>query len=234
MRADRRVHIVDVGSSYGINGALLKLDVSYDQLVANYSDPCRAMLSRRQLLELDRQMSRDNIRNERYITGVDISMPALQYAVDAGFIDGAISVDLEAHNMSEADRQKLVDTDLVISTGCVGYVGHDTINRLIDAMMNSRPWSAHFVLRMFSFDEIAAGLARRGYVTIALAQLHKQRKFISRDEQSQIVRQLRRQGVDTTCLEDDGYLYARFYLSIPEEELGQVDDLIMEWGGERT
>jgi hypothetical protein len=74
---------------------------------------------------------------------------------------------------------------------------------------------AHFVLRMFSYDEIAASLRPLGYETMQVDGLFKQRRFASPDEQELIVDGLAAAGVDPAGLEADGWLYAQLYLSLP-------------------
>jgi len=228
-RQNKRVRVVDLGCSYGINSALLKLGIPYERLVANYADAEFEHLSRKELIERDRALLSDRTPPGPHITGVDVSGPALQYGIDAGYLDEAILADLEANALSAADSQKLVGTDLMISTGCVGYVGAATIRRLLKGTGDARPWSAHFVLRMFSFDDIAEVFSERGYETILLPGLFKQRKFMSDAEKSEIVAKLNDQELDTSGLEDLGYFYAQLYLSIPKCDFKHVEDLLADW-----
>ena len=229
IRNVERIRVVDLGCSYGINSALLKLPIAYDRLVANYADPKFVQLSRRQLLERDRALFSGQYANGPHITGVDISLPALQYAIDAGYLNASIGADLEVSELSPRDESLLAGTDLIISTGCIGYVGATSIQRLLTGIGEGRPWSAHFVLRMFQFDQIAAIFAERGYQTIALPGLFRQRKFMSDAEQEEILQELSSQGIETAGFEDDGYFYAQLHLSIPDEDLVHIQDLIDIW-----
>ena len=226
IRSVERVRVVDLGCSYGINSALLKLPIAYDRLVANYTDAEFRSLSRRQLLERDRELFSGQYASGPHIIGVDISEPALQYAIDAGYLDGTIGADLEVGELSSRDESLLADTDLIISTGCIGYIGKKTIQRLLTGMGKARPWSAHFVLRMFPFDDIAAVFAERGYQTIALPGLFRQRKFMSEAEQEEISQELSSQKIGTVGFEDDGHYYAQLHLSVPQEDLVHIQDLI--------
>ena len=221
-----RLRVVDLGCSYGINSALLKLPIAYDRMVANYADAEFAGLTRRQLLERDRGLFLEQYPNGPHITGVDISEPALQYAIDAGYLDASIAADLEVGELSRRDERLLADTDLIISTGCIGYVGANTIQRLLTGMAAARPWSAHFVLRMFPFDQIGDIFEKRGYQTIALPGLFRQRKFMSDAEQEEILQELSSQGIETAGIEDDGYFYAQLHLSMPKEDVEHIQDLI--------
>ena len=76
---------------------------------------------------------------------------------------------------------------------------------------------AHFVLRMFPFAEIAAGLAELGYRTTRVDGVFEQRRFANPQEQQQMLATLTAAGVDPTGLEADGRLYAELHLSRPHD-----------------
>ena len=82
--------VLDVGCSYGVNAALYRCDTTMDELYDHYADT--AGLDRAALVERDRARVRDT--TVRFV-GLDVSGPALTYATDAGFLDDAVSADLE-------------------------------------------------------------------------------------------------------------------------------------------
>ncbi|MEO5876698.1 MAG: class I SAM-dependent methyltransferase [Streptosporangiaceae bacterium] len=203
--------VLDIGCSYGINAALLKCDVTMEELYGRYSG--RAGISRDELLEQDRELTvNDRIR----FFGLDTSGPALAYATEAGFLDGAIHADLESTEPTERQRALFAETDLVISTGCLGYVTEKTIAKVVH---EGRPWMAHFVLRMFPFDPIAETLAAEGYETVRVDGVFKQRRFATQEEQSLVLDTLSAVGVDPHGLETDGWFYAQLHISRPERGL---------------
>ncbi|MEV0074387.1 hypothetical protein [Amycolatopsis sp. NPDC050768] len=124
----------------------------------------------------------------------------------------AIHADLEQDDPTPEQQDLLAGVDLVISTGCVGYVTDKTIARVAHG---SRPWMAHFVLRMFSYDPVAASLAELGYQSVGVDGVFRQRRFASAEEQTQIVETLSSAGMDPEGLETDGWLYAQLYISRP-------------------
>ena len=105
----------------------------------------------------------------------------------------------------------------MVSTGCVGYVTERTIARLASLPGGRRPVMAHFVLRMFSYEPIAARLADLGYETVGVEGLFKQRRFVSGQEQAQILDAVAANGVEPHELETEGWLCAQLYLSRPAE-----------------
>lgn len=226
--------VLDIGCSYGINAALQKYDATMDELYARY---CGAdgdadalgdaetesvggvetgTVTRAALLARDRELSRSRqpAHGIRFV-GLDTSGSALSYALEAGFLDDAVHADLEAHEPTPRQRAQFAGTDLVISTGCLGYVTERTLMRVVRAQGDRLPWMAHFVLRMFPFDPVESALAGLGYRTIRVEGVFKQRRFASPQEQALVLDRMSAAGVDAQGLEAEGWLYAQLYLSRP-------------------
>jgi hypothetical protein len=210
--------VVDVGCSYGVNAALLRCDATIDELYESYG--AAHGLARRELLARDRAF----VRSRRYpeavrFVGLDSSGPALAYALDAGLLDDAVHADLESDAATEEQRARFAKADLVISTGCLGYVSERTIRQVAEAAQAAAdgrlPWMAHFVLRMFSYDPIAESLSELGYETVHIEGVFKQRRFASAQEQALVLDNLSSAGVDPHGLEADGWMYAQLHLSLP-------------------
>jgi SAM-dependent methyltransferase len=215
--------VLDVGCSYGVNAALLRCETSLDDLYAQYTAPGVADLDRPALLERDRRLvhTHETPDGARFF-GLDASGPALEYAQSAGFLDETIRADFERDDADPAQQALLDQVDLVVSTGCVGYVTERTIDRIA---RGSRPWMAHFVLRMFSYEPVAERLAELGYETAGIDGVFRQRRFASDEEQTQILATLDGAGVDPGGLESEGWLYARLYVSRPLKAAGLASAL---------
>ncbi|MET8680203.1 class I SAM-dependent methyltransferase [Streptomyces sp. NPDC004647] len=211
-------NVLDIGCSYGINAALLKCDATMDELYERYGGSAAEPRTRSALLARDRAFvdSRRSVKRIRFV-GLDTSQDALSYGLSAGFLDSAVHADLEQHEPTERQREQLAGTDLVISTGCLGYVTDRTISRVVGAHGDRKPWMAHFVLRMFPFEPVEESLAGAGYETVQVEGLFKQRRFASPEEQSLVLETLSSVGVDSRGLESDGWLYAQLYLSRPRD-----------------
>lgn len=214
--------VVDIGSSYGINAALLRCDVTMDELYERYCDPQPRTTD--DLLARDRQMVDMRGHVSARFVGLDISEPALTYGTKAGFLDDAVLADLELNDPTAEQRARLSGTDLVISTGCLGYVGAPTISRVVDAT-GRLPWMAHFVLRMFPFDPIADALTGLGYRTTRINGMFRQRRFISTEEQAGVLDTLAKVGVNPSGWETDGWFYAQLYVSQPTGSARATFDL---------
>lgn len=205
--------VLDLGCSYGVNAALYRCDTTMERLYDHYASA--GALSRDELIARDRRM--DAVGDDVRFIGLDASAPALDYALAAGFIDEAIHADLENEDPTEEQRALLSEVDIVISTGCVGYVTEKTLVRIA---RENRPWMAHFVLRMFSYGPVADSLGELDYETTGVEGVFRQRKFASDEEQTQILDNLSVAGVDPRGLEAGGRLYARLFVSRPHGAAG--------------
>lgn len=226
--------VVDIGCSYGINAALLKCDLTMDELYARYCDEDGAPTGtgtdpaapagtaaltdagREALLARDRELTRSR-RTAHPIrcVGLDISEGALSYGLAAGFLDDAVHADLERDEPTPEQRDRLAGADLVISTGCFGYVTERTLIRVVRAQGGRLPWMAHTVLRMFPFEPVERALSELGYETVCVEGELRQRRFTSAEEQELVLGTMSADGVDTRGLEAEGWLYARLHLSRP-------------------
>lgn len=220
-RGEEAVKVVDLGASYGINSALLRCDVSLDDLNDRYSDPGVGELDRDELLQRDRQYYRELACDPNIETvGIDPAANAIDYGVEAGLLDHGIATNLEEAPLAHDDAEAVAGADLVISTGCIGYVSETSIERLLDATGDDRPWMAHTVLRMFSFGPYIDLLRDRGYATERLEGTLLQRRFANDDERQHALDNLEEVGVDPSGKETSGWYHANVYISRPIEEAG--------------
>lgn len=220
-RRDRPVRVLDVGCSYGINGALLTHDLTMAELYTRWSAPEIADKPVDAVIADDRTFFAGLPRQDGHIiTGVDRSQGAVAYAVEAGLIDAGFALDLETDPLPESVHAALSSVDLVISTGCVGYVTDKSFAHLMPAVAQELgAWVGNFVLRMFPYDAIADTIDGFGYQTERLAgRYFRQRRFASAEEQEKIVGELRDHGLEPNGLETEGHLIAEFHVSRPIAE----------------
>lgn len=218
-REEEQPKVIDIGSSYGINAALLNSDLTLDHLDKHYRTDKIADWNRDRVLERDREFFSEHESDLNCeIVGIDISEPALRYAVDAGLLDAALAVNLEENTLAPNEAEILTDADLIMSTGAVGYVSEATFEQVLDACDDSRPWVANSVLRMFPYDGFLELLENRGYVTEKYESTLIQRAFASEEEEANVMDNLKEVGINPTGLEADGHYHAEFFLSRPREE----------------
>ncbi len=204
--------VLDIGCSYGVNAAMLRYDTTVGNLAEHYRGGDTAARIAR---DRERLAARDRHADVRFI-GLDASAPALAYASASGLLHEVVHADLESNEPTEEQRRVLGSADLVVSTGCVGYITDRTLLRIVRAHGQRLPWMAHFVLRMYEYEPVAERLAELGYRTRRVPGTFKQRRFASQDEQLQVLNTLSAKGIDPAGVEQDGWLHAQLYISLPE------------------
>ena len=218
------VHVIDLGCSYGVNAALLKYDLSMEDLYARWDIDRRGDDSCKEIIQSEQEFFENLDQADKLeITGIDPARNAINFAEETGLVDTGLAVDLESEPFPEPVEQGLASADLLMSTGCVGYVTEKSFDRLMPAISREQPaWIANFVLRIFPYQPIQNCLETWGYETEKLEdKTFLQRKVASTDEQEKIIRQLRDRNIDPSGQEADGNLMAEFYLSRPTEEVRQ-------------
>jgi len=226
--SDEPVHLLDIGSSYGVNSALIKYDLTLSELYAHWGQRALQHVSPEEIVEKDRCFFEElDVAQDLKVIGLDVAENAVAFGSQVGLLDEALAINLENESLPRSFARDLASVDLVMSTGCVGYITEKTFERLLPAVSQGRrPWLANFVLRLFPFDQIAESLAHKGYVTEKLeGQTFPQRKFATAYEQKQVLDQLRDRNIDTVGKEEEGRYLAEFYLSRPA---GDVERLPIE------
>lgn len=215
-----QLRVADVGCSFGVNAALLKHDVTLRSFFARYrTTPLKGAPSRG-LVRADREFFAETLDDDALsFIGIDISAAALDYAERVGLLDDGVSENLETGSPSPEAQALLCDVDLIISTGCVGYVSERTFEHMLDCQGGGKPWIASFVLRMFPYEGIADSLSARGYVTEKLqGQFFAQRRVADDAEWHHMLDALRRRRLAPTEAENAGIFQAEFFLSRPVED----------------
>jgi hypothetical protein len=218
-RGGKRVTLLDVGSSYGVNAAILKHKVDLPDLFRLYSRETTKDLSRSELVARDRKLFAE-LRTDREIrvVGLDVAGEALDYAAEVGLIDEGIATNLELRPPPIEDKELLAGIDIVISTGAIGYVGVPTFSRILDCAEGS-PWFALFALRMFPIDELATMLRSRGYIVFRQrGRTYRQRRFAGADEKQEVLARLESLRIDPAGLEAEGWYHAEFYFAWQQGE----------------
>ncbi|HWA00872.1 MAG TPA: hypothetical protein VG841_11225 [Caulobacterales bacterium] len=229
----RSATVLDLGSSYGFNAALLRYPLTFDMLRRRYSRPEMMSLTTDHLLRFDARYFEawPRVSAERIIA-LDAAEPAVRYATAVGLVDEGIAADFERDPMTPSQARVLSGVDVVFSTGCVGYVGVKTFDALLSAARS--PWVISFVLRMYDYEAIEERLARAGLITEKLLSIaFLQRRFRDEGEARHVLGRLAERGLDPTGLESDGLMVAELYVSRPSEAVARasLEELITVTSG---
>jgi len=222
-RGKRDVTLLDVGSSYGVNSALLRSRLDLSDLNDAYGRRRTAGLDRKGLIARDRRMLAEAREDKALsVVALDTADKAIAYAEAAGYAEAGITTDLESLDPEPTDARLLSEVDLVISTGAIGYVGEATFSRILNCCRQP-PWFALFALRMFPFDEIAATLKAHGQQPYRLAgRTFQQRRFANEEEEEHVLDRLAALDIDPVGKEAEGWYHAQFFFSRPAEEDGPL------------
>jgi SAM-dependent methyltransferase len=219
----RPIKVLDLGCSYGINAILLRTPLDLARLAQRNADLAAEGLTSDELAELDRRYLQAWPHQPMTVVGLDASGPAIAYAKRVGAIDDGAALDLESGKLTGSAREMLRDVDLIISTGCVGYVTERTFSKIVEAIEGPPPWVASFVLRMYSYTAIERVLARAGLATQKLdGATFVQRRFHSERECRDVLECLERKGISTQSKESEGLFHAEFYLSRAAADVSAV------------
>lgn len=225
--SSEKIKVLDIGSSYGINSALMKYDLKMSELDDFF-------LNKKPTKEQSKKFFENLESNENIVFyQIDISQPALRFSEDVNLCSKGICVNLEDDNLDEID---IPSPDMVIATGCIGYIGHDAFSNLFDYLKKQNsdlhskyPVFAFSVLRIFDMEKIKDTFEKYGY-SIEKTDIKPipQRRFADDKEKLHTLSLLHKKGIDTKWLEDDGYFYADFYIAAPNKQEFKPCDLSLE------
>ena len=215
----RPINILDLGSSYGINSSLMKYDLTMLELnnfFLSGSDPTKK--ETRQFYEECK--NNDNMNFYQ----IDISKEALKFSQEMNLCKKGMNVNLESEKLNLLES--LPKIDIVIATGCVGYIGYKAFLNLLKIIKNRElnlekskkehinPIFAFSVHRMFDINDIEEVFEMYDYFLVKsdIKPIH-QRNFFDVKEKEQTISLLHKMGIDTKKYEDSGNCYADFYIA---------------------
>ena len=221
------VTVVDLCCSYGINGALLKYDVTLDDLYERYRSEELASMSSEEMAVADAEFFRGRRRESApsRVVGIDVAENAVRYALRAGLLDEGFVENLEEDEPTDALGKAVSEADLLTVTGGIGYAWESTFDRLLERMTEegNAPWVATFPTRMVDYGPIVEVLSKHGLVTEKLPErTFVQRRFESVEEQEYVLGELESMGIDPEGREAAGCYHTEFYLSRPPEQAAEV------------
>ena len=227
-KLQRPVNVLDLGSSYGINSALMKYNLTMsklDDFFLKEKEP-----TTEETIQFFKNLSKNDTLN---FYQMDISQPALKFSESVGLCKKGICMNLEANNPTL--KKELFQIDMVIATGCIGYIGYKAFSNLFEIIKNQQfnssqpktepvtPILAFSVLRIFDMEKIQKTFDYYGY-SLVKSDLKPicQRNFSDSEEKSQTLSLLHSKGIDTKGYEDEGSFFADFYVASPKRLENQL------------
>ena len=221
----RPINILDIGSSYGINAALMKHDLEMSDLENYFLQEENTTLEQTKQF-FEKMPSNDHLK----FFQIDISDNALQFSEDVKLCKKGICVNLETESLP---IKEVPSFDMIIATGCIGYIGYRAFSNLFELIKKQqtkysqseieKPVFAFSVLRIFDMEKIQQTFDYYGY-SLVRTDLDpiRQRRFSDSGEKSHTVSLLHSKGIDSKGFEDDGHFYAHFYIASPKKLESQL------------
>ena len=225
MSLDGRPKILDLCCSYGINAALLKHDLTLEDLYSRYGSGQLAGLSTDELAVADSEFYEDHrAESPPEVVGVDVAGNAVSYALRSGLLDAGFSENLEENVPSESLEEAVSGVDLLTVTGGIGYVWENTFDRVLSCFDGEdKPWVATMPLRMVDYAPVAGVLSDHGLTTEKLTnRTFQQRRFLDDREREHVLQKLTEAEIDPDGKEASGWYHSELYLSRPAEEVERV------------
>lgn len=160
---------------------LYRVNINLENLSNHYLGNAHLAGNPERLQVVDRQYfaQLDHRLNARF-TGLDSSPNAIAYSSEVGLLARGLALDFEDEKANAACE--VLDVDIIISTGTIGYIGPRTLLRVLEHCRNAdRVWIACFVLRLVDFSPFEAALREQGMQTETIADLFIQRQLIDGD-----------------------------------------------------
>lgn len=217
----RPAKVLDLCCSYGVNAALLKHELSLEDLYAHYGSEPVADLSTDELAAADTEFYGEHrSESQPEVVGVDVAGNAVSYAVRAGLLDAGFAENLEDEEPSDELREAVAGTDLLTVTGGIGYIWQSTFDHVLSCFdEEDKPWVATMPLRMVDYAPVAETLYGHGLTTEKLTtRTFEQRRFLDDRERDHVLQKLNDADIDPDGKEASGWYHSELYISRPTEE----------------
>ena len=215
-RGRDRITVLDLCSGYGVNGALMKYDISLDDLYRIYAAGAKRTANEDRAALATRRRGDDQLQ----VIGQDVAGRALCYAKEAGFVDETLLANLETDDLTEVQEDLIANTDLVTITGGLSYVGEATLIRVFSAL-HRPPWVLLFPIRGTDTDPINETLCLAGLRPECWHKPLPQRRFADDRERRNVHATVER-STDGLGPVSPTHHQAILYLARPAGETGSI------------
>ncbi len=213
VRGTAKLKVLDLCAGYGINGALLKLDISLDELYRYFAHQNHTVDSTffDRLYFAPRRRGRDP-----HVVSLDVAASALDYAKAVGFANETHAVNLETEALTPSLRAVIGQCSLICITGGFSFIGTKTFEKILSAFPRcsaSNPWIVGFPLLHTDLDQLFELLRDYGYAIQSDSQRRcRQRRFANEHERVHEHAALARAGLERS---DDDYFESRLFVAQP-------------------
>ena len=213
------VTVLDLCAGYGVNAALLRHRLTLPDLYRRFATP-RARAAGAMRIIADAMWFQYRRRRDAGVRMVaqDIAGHALDYSQAVGLADAVIQVNLEAYDPAPEQAALLRDTNLIVVTGGLSYIGERTFRRVLREVQ-CKPWALYYPLRHTDTDAIDRTFERSDYAVETGRHTIAHRRYRSANERRAIRTRILAQAAAGEARPSPTYLEAWIKLARPEDEL---------------
>lgn len=227
LRGLKTVSMTDFASGYGIAAALMRHDLTLNDVLARYRAAELDDADTADVIERDRVWfagARRSVQNDRY-AGIDVAGKALAYGRAAGIFDEVFPENLQHDAPTDALLAWLGACDLVVECGSVAHMLPGALEQLLRATSGRQAWIATAPIRGNDTAEALELMRDYGMNVEALdIPPFRHRRFADAEEQARAITNAQNRGHDTKGAEDTGYFHAQVFLARPAREATPVSD----------
>lgn len=222
LRRKPRITVLDLCSGYGMNGALLNYDVSFDDLFDLYQ-PRIVEATRAERLARDRRFfaSRRRANANAHVIGQDVAANALSYGVNVGILDAPLCANLEERPLKFEEAHLVADVDLITVTGGLSYIGGTTFEHLLGALRRP-PWVLFFPLRHVPIDDVGQVMSSFGLQVESAPRPLRQRRFKDNRERQAVLSRMGESDLLDDARPSREYLEAALCMARPKADIKAV------------
>lgn len=225
MRGLEAAHVMDFASGYGIAPALMRFDVSLDDVLSRYIEPWFDDATTQAVIDKDRDWFADHLRvgQTDHYAGIDIAGRALDYGKAVGVFDAKFAENLQDDAPSAGLHDWLARTDLIVECGSVAHMLPGALEKMLRITASRGAWVATAPIR--GNDTAQALDMMRDYKLDVVAldmPPFRHRRFSEQAEQVRAIDNAQARGHDTSGYEDTGFFHAQVFLARPTEDVTAV------------
>ena len=213
-RGATEVKVLDLCAGYGVNGALMKMDLSLDALYRYFSGQSDGGKTN---VLFDRALMTAHVSDpDVHVIGLDVAAHALDYARSAGFMNESYAVDLESEALPVPLANSIAQCALISITGGFSFIGATTFEKILSALPRASgnlPWIVGFPLLHTHLERLLEVLHDYGYVI----QPDTQHRFVQRQFANKRERATEHAALAAAGLKigEDSYFESRLLVAQP-------------------
>lgn len=232
----REVRVTDIGSSYGINSVLINHNIQFSEL-AKFVKKTDIKVFKE---IFQRYLSTHRLSKTEFAL-VDISKNAIQFATEVNLAKSGFCIDLNQEKISSTLESSLKQTDIIVSTGCLGYLkshGLEKVIKVVTSKNNSHSTQNHrfsypvfsfSLLRIYDSKPFSDVFEKYGYKMLQLNSVPvPQRNFYNQKEKEETIQLLEDMKIDVSHLEQDGHLYANLFIAVHSHDIDLQEKFLEE------